>query len=48
MIGVDDIYPGSKLDLVVNYKGEEKPTEIKEFDEETLEIIKSIKVIENK
>lgn len=48
MIGVDDIYPGSKLDLVVNYKGEEKPTEIKEFDEEALEIIKSIKVIENK
>ena len=48
MMGVDDIYQGSKLDIVVNYKDEEKPTEVKEFDEETLEIIKSIKVTENK
>ena len=48
MIGVDDIYPGSKLDIVVNYKDEEKPTEIKEFDQETLDIIKSIKVTETK
>ena len=48
MIGVDDVYPGSKLDIVVNYKGAEKPTEAKEIDEETLEIIKSIKVTENK
>ena len=48
MVGVDDIYPGSKLDIVANYKDEEKPTEAKELDKETLEIIKSIKVIENK
>ena len=48
MMGVDDIYPGSKLDIVVNYKDEEKPTEVKEFDEETLAIINSIKVTENK
>ena len=48
MIGVDDIYPSSKFDMVVNYKDEEKPTESKEFDKETLEIIKSIKVTENK
>ena len=47
-IGVDDIYPGSKFDMVVNYKDEEKPTESKEFDKETLEIIKSIKIEENK
>ena len=43
-IGVDDIYTGSKLDLVVNYKDEEKPKQAKEFDKETLDIIKSIKV----
>lgn len=48
MIGVDDIYPGSKLDLVVNYKVDEQPTEAQEFDKETLEIIKSIKVTETK
>ena len=47
MIGVDDIYPSSKLDIVVNYKDEEKPKEAKELDEETLEIIKSIKVEAN-
>jgi len=47
-IGVDDIYPGSKFDMVVNYKDEEKPTESKEFDKETLEIIKSIKITEAK
>ena len=47
-VGVDDIYPGSKLEVVVNYKDEEKPTEAKEFDEETLDIIKSIKVVANK
>ena len=43
-IGVDDIYTGSKLDLVVNYKDEEKPKSAKEFDKETLDIIKSITV----
>ena len=48
MIATDDIYPGSKLDVVVNYIDEEKPTEAKEFDQETLDIIKSIKVTETK
>lgn len=48
MVSVDDIYPGSRLDIVVNYKEEEKPTEVKEFDQETLDIIKSIKVSLNK
>ena len=43
-IGVDDLYPGSKFDMVVNYKDEEKPKESKEFDKETLDIIKSIKI----
>ena len=43
-IGADDIYPGSKFDVVVNYKDEEKPTEVKEFDEETLNIINSIRI----
>ena len=48
-IGVDDIYTGSKLDIVVNYKDTDNlPTESKEFDDETLAIIKSIKVTENK
>lgn len=48
MMGVDDIYPSSKFDMVVNYKDEEKPTESKEFDKETLEIIKSLKITETK
>lgn len=47
MVGVDDIYVGSKFDMVVNYKEEEKPKEAKEFDKETLEIIKSLKIEEN-
>ena len=47
MIGVDDIYSGSKFDMVVNYKDEEKPKEAKEFDKETLDIIKSIKIVAN-
>ena len=48
-IGVDDIYSGSKLDVVVNYKDTDNlPTESKEFDEETLAIINSIEVTENK
>ena len=46
MVGADDIYPGSKFEMVVNYKDEEKPTESKEFDEETLNIIKSLKITE--
>ena len=44
LIGVDDIYPGSRASIIVNYKTDEKPTEIKEFDEETLAIINSIKI----
>ena len=43
MIGVDDIYPGSHFDLTVNYKGE-RPAESKEFDQETLDIISSLKI----
>ena len=46
MVGVDDLYPGSKFDMVVNYKVEEKPTEVQEFDAETLDIIKSLKIVE--
>ncbi|MBR4830252.1 MAG: hypothetical protein IKZ96_00585 [Bacilli bacterium] len=44
MVGVDDIYNGSKAYITVNYKTDDKPTEIKEFDEETLAIINSIKI----
>ena len=48
-IGADDIYPGSKIDIVVNYKDTTNlPTESKEFDEETLNIINSIEITENK
>ena len=47
MIGVDDIYKGSNLDIGVYYKGEEVK-EAKEFDNETLDIIKSLKVEANK
>ena len=44
LVGVDDIYPGSRFEMVVNYKDEEKPKEIVEFDQETLDIIKSLKI----
>lgn len=47
MVAADDIYPGSKFDMSVNYKEEEKPTEAKEFDKETLSIIKSLKIKAN-
>lgn len=48
-IGVDDVYKGSKFDVVVNYKDiDNLPNESKEFDEETLNIIKSIEITENK
>ena len=46
-VGVDDIYPGQKLEIGVFYKGTEKPTEAKELDEETLAIINSLKVTLN-
>ena len=44
LIGVDDIYNKSRAQMIVNYKLDEKPTEIKEFDEETLAIINSLKI----
>ena len=47
MVAADDIYPGSKLEVVVNYKDEEKPKEAKELDKETLDIIKSLKLQAN-
>ena len=47
MVGVDDIYPGSKFEMVVNYKDDEKPKKSKEFDIETLKIIKSLKIKKN-
>lgn len=47
MVAVDDIYPGSKFDMTVNYKVEERPKEVKEFDQETLDIINSLKITAN-
>ena len=47
LIGVDDIYKGSDLEIGVYYKGEEVK-QSKEFDQETLDIINSIKVVANK
>ena len=47
MVGVDDIYPGSEFNMTVNYKGE-RPSEIREFDQETLDIISSLKITLNK
>ena len=47
-IGVDDIYTGSRAGMTVNYKTDDKPTEAQEFDEETLAIIKSLKITELK
>ena len=44
LVGVDDVYPGSRLEMAVQYKETEFPTESKEIDDETLEIIKSIKI----
>ncbi|MBR6033777.1 MAG: hypothetical protein IKP28_03445 [Clostridia bacterium] len=46
MVGVDDIYKGSNLDVGVYYKGDEVK-ESKEFDQETLDIINSLKVTLN-
>ena len=46
LVGVDDVYPGSRLQMTVNYK-DEKPKESKEFDEETNDIISSLKVEAN-
>ena len=44
LMGVDDIYKGSELNMLVVYKDAEKPTEAKEFDQETLDIINSLKI----
>ena len=44
LIGVDDIYEGSRADVTVNYLDEELPTEAREFDAETLSIINSLKI----
>lgn len=46
MVGVDDIYPGSHFNMTVNYK-EDRPSEVKEFDQETLDIISSLKIEAN-
>ena len=43
VVGVDDIYKGSDLQIGVYYKGDEVK-EAKEFDQETLDIINSLKV----
>ena len=44
-VAADDIYPGSKLDVVVNYKDTKNlPSEAKELDEETLAILNSISI----
>lgn len=43
-IGVDDVYPGSRAGILVCYKDEEKPKEAKEFDQETLDIISTLKI----
>ena len=44
MVAVDDIFPGSEFNMTVNYKVDERPTEIQEFDAETLAIINSLKI----
>ena len=46
-IAVDDVYPGSKAEIGVYYKTDEKYTEAQEFDQETLDIINSLKVSSN-
>ena len=47
MIESDEIYPGSKFEIVASYKDEELPKESKELDEETLNIINSLKIESN-
>jgi hypothetical protein len=47
-IAVDEIYPGSKAEIGVYYKTDEKLSEAKEFDQETLDIINSLKITLNK
>ena len=45
-VGVDNVYTGSDLEIGVYYKGEEIK-ESKEFDQETLDIINSLKITVN-
>ena len=44
LIGAEDIYNNSRITLAVQYKETEFPKEAKELDEETLSIIKSLKI----
>ena len=44
---VDDVYTGSNGNIGVYYKVDEYPKEAQEFDEETLNIIKSLKITLN-
>ena len=52
IVGVDDLYNGSHITMGVYYKGTDEELkaikEAKEFDQETLDIINSLKVVENK
>lgn len=48
MMECDDIYPGSDVQFGVYYKTDEVLKEAKEFDDETLEIIKSLKLTATK
>ena len=47
-VSLEDITPKSRLEMIVYYKDEELPKEAKEFDEETLKIINSLKLEANK
>ena len=48
MIETDDVYPKSRAKMTVNYTSETLPKEIVEFDQETLDIISSLKITANK
>ena len=45
LVGADDVFPGSNFEMDVNYKSQE--SESKEFDDETLSIINSLKITLN-
>lgn len=47
MIAVDDVYPGSYLELKVGYKTDEEYTEAKPLNEETQSIIDSLVISQN-
>ena len=44
MVAVDDVYSKSRAKFTVNYIVDKQPKESKEFDKETLDIIKSLKI----